>query len=138
MARNNRNNSPAPANPALTAEAVAAGDTTATTTGLPGSKQAEAEPVAAEQRADAAAADQAPETNTTESESAGPVGGDSLPPTGDEPEGGWCYQVTEPFKFKGTVIKPGVWIQLSDDEAAQYVAAAVIDPDHQAWPPQDA
>lgn len=166
MSRRNRNDAPAAGSSALTAEAAAAGAQEGDTqTGLADDNAAgealttEAAAAGAQEGESQAAlpddADaqnsQAPDTGHADSQGLDATGAsDAAPgggsPTGavvDEheraqaPEGGWCYQVIEPFKFKGSVIKPGVWIQLTDDEAEIYGDAGVIGND-QAWPPQDA
>lgn len=36
------------------------------------------------------------------------------------------YEVLTPFKFRGAVVKPPVWIELTAEEAAPYHAAGVL------------
>lgn len=51
-----------------------------------------------------------------------------------EPEGGWCYPVLTPTKFRGALIKPPAFIQLTAQEAAPYLAANVVG-DDVSFPP---
>ncbi len=36
------------------------------------------------------------------------------------------FQVLEPFKFHGAAVKPGEWVEMSDDEAREYQDAGVL------------
>lgn len=48
-----------------------------------------------------------------------------------------CYPVLTPFKFRGVVIKPPVFVQMSADEAQAYQAAGVLGgEDVAALPPE--
>jgi hypothetical protein len=46
-----------------------------------------------------------------------------------------CYPALTPFKFKGNIVKPPAFVQMSADEAAPYLAAQVIGEDA-ALPPE--
>lgn len=48
---------------------------------------------------------------------------------GQEPEGGWCYPVLTPTKFRGVLVKPPALIQLTAQEAAPYLAANLVGDD---------
>lgn len=37
-----------------------------------------------------------------------------------------CFEVLTPFKFRGSVLKPPAWIEMSEDDAAIYQAAGVL------------
>lgn len=51
-----------------------------------------------------------------------------------EPEGGWCYPVLTPFKFRGVTLKEG-FVQLTTEEAAPYLSAGVVG-DDVCFPPE--
>ncbi len=57
--------------------------------------------------------------------------------TEQNPPSDLCYPVLTPFKFEGVIIKPPVFIQLTADEAEEYIQAGVIDADG-ALPPDEA
>ncbi|ASE52153.1 hypothetical protein CEQ03_04950 [Stenotrophomonas maltophilia] len=38
-----------------------------------------------------------------------------------------CFEVLAPFKFRGSVVKPPAWLEISEDDAAIYQAAGVLD-----------
>lgn len=40
-----------------------------------------------------------------------------------------CYPVLTPFKFEGVIVKPPAFIQLSEEEAAPYIADEVLGAD---------
>ncbi|WP_329769057.1 hypothetical protein [Stenotrophomonas maltophilia] len=40
-----------------------------------------------------------------------------------------CFEVLAPFKFRGSVLKPPAWIEISEDDAAIYQAAGVLGTD---------
>lgn len=46
-----------------------------------------------------------------------------------------CYPVLTPFKFKGQVVKPPAFVQMSAEQAAPYLAEQVIGEDA-ALPPE--
>lgn len=37
-----------------------------------------------------------------------------------------CFEVLTPFKFRGSVLKPPAWLEISEDDAAIYQAAGVL------------
>lgn len=37
-----------------------------------------------------------------------------------------CFEVLTPFKFRGSVLKPPAWIEMSEDDAAMCQAAGVL------------
>lgn len=37
-----------------------------------------------------------------------------------------CFEVLAPFKFRGSVVKPPAWVEISEDDAAIYQAAGVL------------
>lgn len=55
---------------------------------------------------------------------------DNNTPTAD-----MCYPVLTPFKFKGQVIKPPAFVQMSAEQAAPYLAEKVIG-EEAALPPE--
>lgn len=48
------------------------------------------------------------------------------------------WEVLSPFKFRGSVVKPPAWIELSDEEAKLYQAAGVLGTEPGEVPDTDA
>lgn len=44
----------------------------------------------------------------------------------DEAPARVCFEVLAPFKFRGSVVKPPAWVEISEDGAAIYQAAGVL------------
>lgn len=57
--------------------------------------------------------------NTLPADEPTPLVDETIPPTA-------LYEVLSPFKLRGAVVKPPVWIELTAEEAAPYQAAGVL------------
>ncbi|RRU89620.1 hypothetical protein EGJ24_02775 [Stenotrophomonas maltophilia] len=88
------------------------------------------EPTANDQ-ASGAGGDVTPSAPPATADANGAAGAADDPATGvnshdDDAPARVCFEVLTPFKFKGHPVKPPAWIEISEDDAANYQDAGVL------------